>query len=150
MFIGFILFNLVPVSLASNVFEASKESTWLKLIHYKNNNGLFLSDISSSEFFLSHNGAVSPSSELKATISSFKQAFNTRYADDHPICKFPARYIWLTRKELIKNRIDPFIDCPSFISWIKPSGLDSISLVLVTGYLGNPASTSWSCSFKNK
>ncbi len=139
-----LFFCLLPhpaAAAAVNLAELAKDPRWLKLGYYKNNGGHLLSEVSSPEFFLSPEGNASPLKELSSTIESMRLPLTTQAADAHAICKFPARFLWLKSIGELTLDLDPFRDCPSLVAWLKPSNLESASLVYVTGYLGNPAST---------
>ncbi len=116
---------------------------WLGLMHFKQsgigNNIHLRSDVISPEFFLSPQGATSPSDELAATIAAiFKEPSENQ--DAHAQCRFPARYQWL-RKMLNWNGLTPpSVTCKGFNEWFKSGHVDSLSLVFATGYLSNPAS----------
>ncbi len=102
---------------------------WSKLLHFKNGG----STISSPKFFLSENGSVNASAELTATL----RAFSTPSSMAH--CRYPARYIW------VKDNVDSDLalslqNCEDYQQWIQHSKTESVSLIYVTGYLGNPAS----------
>ena len=100
-----------------------------------------MSEIITDQFFLSEAGKSSPGKELIATVEAMRLPFGKGDPNDHAICKFPARYLWLGQKELIDKKINIFEECTNFKKWVKPGGLHSASIVFVTGYLGNPAST---------
>lgn len=140
------LFLSSPLSFANIQFTADKVSNialnknldkhpqWLKLLHYQNN----ISEIKSKDFFLSKNGHKSPTDELKSTIEGF---LSPSLVDNnqHPQCQFPARLLWL-KNHLGTKLIVPEIQCPNLYKWQTDRPTSSMSLVFVTGYLGNPAS----------
>lgn len=127
----------------ANLDEAASSFTWLKLSHYEPaaRQTSYQSKIISTRFFLAPNGSSNPLRELEATIDAFSLPFSDDKPDDHAICRYPARYFWLKKQSLIDLIIDPFAACKKFNRWAKPEGLESISLILVSEYLGNPASS---------
>ncbi|MGH8457706.1 MAG: DUF4105 domain-containing protein, partial [Nevskiales bacterium] len=97
------------------------------------------SEVLSPEFFLAPNGHQSPQSELAAAIHGWFA--HTDDPDQHPRCRFPARYTWLaTQLGLDENTHNPQ-PCPRFEQWARLDQIDSISVLMVSGYLGNPASS---------
>ncbi len=112
--------------------------TWLKLLHYGHNGkqSMVLTD----GFFLSPNGRYDPKDELEATINAY---FNP-CGDDcnaHARCRFPARYYWLSQYLPLPNYNLRDEKCQRLEKWDLFDTVESISVLLVSGYLGNPAST---------
>lgn len=130
-----VLFVLVFCSWAfaheqETIIELSKNSHWLKLLHFsKHSFSSAKSDIISKEFFLSQDGATNPESELKATIEALSSS-------QEAYCRFPSRRIWLEKMgfQFAKR------DCPAFDEWTRGQSVKSISLIFASGFLGNPAS----------
>ncbi|MDN3680608.1 DUF4105 domain-containing protein [Vibrio tapetis subsp. quintayensis] len=118
----------------STISDLAKSHQWLKLLHFEGNN----SDINSREFFLSEKGSVNPELELLATINSMNQVVKGD-VNQHAQCRFPARKLWLD-SILGPRWADQSIACPNFNTWKGENKTESISLIFVTGYLGNPAS----------
>ena len=126
-----------------------KHPTWLRLLHFnpdytraKN------SEILSPRFFLAHSpkthGAstqnITPEDELKATLQSVFSSTSTEKLP-HAQCRFPARFYWLKQQLALDEQTLPLQSCTRLENWAKFSSLDSVSLILVSGYFGNPAST---------
>lgn len=142
----FILALSSPLSFANIQFTADKINNialnkrldnhpqWLKLLHYQDG----FSEIGSSTFFLADIGNTNPKQELKSTLEGF---FSPSLNDNnqHPQCRFPARRLWL-KSQLGTELSIPDIHCPDLIQWQTDRPTTSMSLVFVTGYLGNPAS----------
>ncbi|MCG9677531.1 DUF4105 domain-containing protein [Vibrio sp. Isolate24] len=102
---------------------------WTKLLHFKNGS----STISSPDFFLSENGRFDAEVELTATVNAFTRTSEMVH------CRYPARYIWL--KDNFGSDFGLSLqDCDDYQQWIQHSKTESVSVVYVTGYLGNPAS----------
>ena len=116
--------------------------TWLKLLHYKKKaTSTYQSEIVTPSFFLSEIGKTSPKKELIANINAFLKATNHGYkADEHPQCRFPARYKWIAAQLEGINVDFPQIDCPKYRQWIEESRVESISLIYASGFFENPAS----------
>ncbi len=117
-----------------------RDTTWLKLLHLDTLEGdTSKSSIITPEFFLSSNNTqkISPKEELSATIA----ALFTPPHPKHAQCQFPARFLWLQEKLQLTPADFPPISCPQFAQWSDLENLSSISLLMVSGYFGNPAST---------
>ncbi len=138
----FIFFTLLlPLYIYSaplkvDISKLSKDPTWLKLIYFdnKSKNSTVISD----QFFLSPDGKIDPKSELKATIEGY---FQDDINDSSPRCRFPARYFWLSSKIDLPNYKVVDKRCKSLSNYKPLKETKSISLIFVSGYLGNPAST---------
>jgi len=116
---------------------------WLKLLHFYSigesiGQWSFKSDIVSDAFFLSPNGNKDPKEELKATLKSVLSNQNQEN-DEHARCKFIARFKWLQSKLDFPSL--PKQNCPLFERWANLKESKGISIVYVSAYLKNPAST---------
>ena len=116
---------------------------WLKLLHFYSigetvGQWNFKSDIVSPSFFLSPLGQTNPTEELKSTLNAFLGPVNDK-PDQHARCKFIARFQWLRSKlDFPKMRK---LNCPLFERWANLKEATGISLVFVSSFLKNPAST---------
>ncbi|POP54698.1 Lnb N-terminal periplasmic domain-containing protein [Zhongshania marina] len=128
----------IPIETASeNIFN---DKTWLKLLHYQRHAGMtdeYKSTITSPQFFLSEKGRASPKDELLATLQAIYLPANDN-PNLHAQCRFRARYLWLKDKYNLSS--EPKIHCSDYLKFTSNEGIKSLSLVLATGYLGNPAS----------
>ncbi|MDB6060694.1 MAG: hypothetical protein JWM78_797 [Verrucomicrobiaceae bacterium] len=116
---------------------------WHALVHYKKNEWHFTdgvhSEIISPEFFLAKSGSTNPSAELEATIAGFYAPIGVD-PDQHPQCRFVARYKWL-RQTLDWTDVEPpLVTCKKYREWALNGHIKSVSLIFATGYLSNPAS----------
>ena len=116
--------------------ELAQAPEWRGLLHVAPDTDR--SEVNSPEFFLSARGQQSPAAELAATIDGWFQPV-TAPADRHPRCRFPARYEWL--RERLSLPEAPPIHCEQYQAWARPEQLRSVSLLMVSGFLGNPASS---------
>ncbi len=128
--------KIPPETLAQMV----RSQAWRQLLHYDKNG---ISTINSDSFFLAADGKENPAAELSALIAaySFPEESNP---NQHPRCRFPARYYWLSQQQpnlfpLPENTFVPR-QCTQFYRWSLLDEVDSLSLMLVSGYLANPAS----------
>ncbi len=115
----------VPVP---SLARSSQDPTWLRLLQYEQGESAVLSE----DFFLSPTGRHDPEAELYATLAAYTAPW-PEDPNNHARCRFPARYFWLFQ-EL------PPSQCQNFNQWALLDTVHSISLLLVSGYLGNPAS----------
>jgi len=129
----------VPAPLAAPAIETrARHPTWLRLLHYDRAGRR--SEITSREFFLAADGAADPVAEMRATLDAFAQPWSAD-ADAHPRCRFPARYFWLAQQGLLDARDWRDAHCRKLERWAQFDRLRSLSLLLVSGYFGNPASS---------
>ncbi len=128
--------DLVKQAMQKRLYE---KTTWHKLLVYEKKSSGYKSAIHSNEFFLSSNGKVNPQAELKETLLAFSKEV-AENPNQHAQCKYRGRYIWL-KSELDFERfgITP-VFCPEYEEWSLNGKTESISIMLATGYLGNPAS----------
>lgn len=125
-------------SLQKRLLEISQKTQWLYLLGYTRKKN---SNILTKQFFLSEGGRQSPHAELVATLSAFATpSENFDNINDHPQCRFRARYFWLSEHiDLADHSIEP-IRCPDFDKFNYNNQTTSISLVFASGFFGNPAS----------
>jgi hypothetical protein len=112
---------------------------WLSLLHYtQSDSDSKVSDITSSNFFLSPTGRTSPEAELIATIRSF---FEKKGDNDnlHSTCQFIARYNWIKSQVDISSLNIPKTICTNFNQWLPVGDIRSTSLIFVSSSFGNPA-----------
>ncbi len=117
----------------------ARELTWQRLLHIEL--GTHRSEINSPEFFLSPQGRTDALQELQATVAAHAEPWPTD-TNLHPRCRFPARYAWLASQGVALpgyRAREP--RCARLERWARFDHLHSVSLILVSGYFGNPAST---------
>jgi hypothetical protein len=151
LFILSVLLLLAPIASAGEggyvdeLIEAAqerrlhKERKWHALLHYMPS---LLHDhksvVDDPDFFLSQDGKTDPGAELAATLKAF---FSTDVAgDEHPQCKFVARYEWL-RSELgfDESRLPPN-ECVKFKEYMEHINPRSAVLIFPESYMNSPAS----------
>lgn len=140
-YLSFVAF--LPVNASASPIDSQKAAIveqlgshpqWLKLLHFQRGESLIESDA----FFFAPEGRVNPKAELLATLEEFENDAN-RTNQELAQCRFPARYLWL-KKQLGSQFSAPKVRCEKLEGWQEENQLDSISLIFVTGYMGNPAS----------
>ncbi len=133
--------NISGLIQQADKLHLSENRYWRALLHYRqthNNQGV-KSSVISPEFFLSPEGSKNPSAELSATLAAFFQAPGEDL-NQHPQCRFVARYQWL-RKSLDWGELTPpDVKCEKYQAWSVNGRVNSISVIFATGYLSNPAS----------
>ena len=112
--------------------------TWLKLLHYERDSKQ--SVVLTDSFFLSPDGKSDPNAELTATINAYFAPWDEN-ANEHARCRFPARYFWLSQQLHLPDYNLRESKCERLENWALFDSVNSISLLLVSGYFGNPAST---------
>ncbi len=130
------------------------DPTWLRLLHFRVTPRIANhSDIITPEFFNAYDKSIhaglkpnlatrgiTSKQELIATLNAFYQPI-LKDQNLHPQCRFPARFFWLNTKLNFQDKQLPKIVCGRLEKWAKFQTLNSISLIMVSGYFGNPAST---------
>ncbi len=133
--IGFILINLnaVEFNLKNiSIDEISSSKQWRQLLYFNKE-----SEIKDKKYFLSEIGNLDPKAELLATINAYKE----ENSDNDPVCLFPARYYFLSKYISFPKYKKINDGCTNLKKWQPIKNTDNISLVLVSGYISNPAST---------
>ena len=113
-------------------------AVWLKLLHFEGR--LPKSVVLTDDFFLSPEGKSDPQSELRATLEAYFLPWQ-KGIGEHPRCRFPARYYWLSRQLHLPGYGLKDPRCRRLSNWALVERVKSVSLLLVSGYMGNPAST---------
>jgi hypothetical protein len=117
----------------------ARERTWEVLLHYKPDGSGVKSLVSDTRFFLAPDGRRDPESELFATLASFFTG-TVKEDEEHPQCRFVARYTWLDeRLEFDPARL-PRASCPKFEQALHLVNPRSLVLVYPNTLLNNPSS----------
>jgi hypothetical protein len=115
---------------------------WRRLGHWRP--GLFggrHSEADGADFFLAPGGKDDPGAELEATVRGFflpEASFPGR--TQHPLCRFPARFAWLSRELGLDARRLPAVGCARFEEFWGRLQARSATVVFSSYYLNNPAS----------
>jgi hypothetical protein len=124
----------------AQAMELAQAPYWQQLLHLRHSlTGRTVSDVISPRFFLSPNGQEDAAAELKATIEAFFEPVGED-PNQHPQCRFPARYRWLQQRLSWPDVASPHPVCERYLHWARPGRFRSVSLVFATGYFSNPAS----------
>ncbi len=119
--------SLLPNIDTSKLASLAEHSQWQHLLFYKEGKA----EVISPNFYLTDRDAqstqaFSPYKELLATLNNAR--------DNNVVCRYPARYLWLNQ-QLPELNID-LQSCQEL-----PDPNQEISLILVSSYLKNPASS---------
>jgi hypothetical protein len=111
---------------------------WYVLLHYKPHGNGVESLIDDPEFFLSPEGKKNPEAELDATIRAL---FESELKDDnHPKCRFIARYEWLKEEIGFDDKFFSDILCTDFNDKYNRVQPYKAVLVFPAAYMNNPSS----------
>jgi hypothetical protein len=125
----------------SKALELSKTKQWKNLLHWRFNLiGGMEGEADSSNFYFSSEGKENLDLELEATIKAFVTTpIDITKLDEHPICKFPSRVLFLKEKLKSAQKIQN-IDCPKYLKFKKRVAAKGISLVFSSYFISRPAS----------
>jgi len=103
---------------------------WAKLLHYRGS----ISEIDSSNFFISANGKKDKKKELFETIKALQNG------TQNVLCRFPLRVEWL--KQNIPNLEDTIVSysCEELDNFVRFTNAKYVSLVFPTAHINSPAS----------
>lgn len=120
--------------------KLAKETQWIRLGHWTKSRILrqTISQADGLDFFIHQDGKESPQKELEATIT----AFFTAKADtkEHPICRFPARFLWLAEQLKFDASRLTMPTCKKFQEYLTQLDPKSITLVFSSYFLSKAAS----------
>ncbi len=130
------------------VDRLAADPVWLELIHAERDRGddRFEPAVRGDDFYLSDPSRLSPAAELDATFAAFARAGAPSRPidpDNDPRCLFPARRLWLQERARAYGVTIDGLDaprCPAFERWLDLDDVESLSLLHVSGFFGNPAS----------
>jgi hypothetical protein len=136
--------GLNPLKIAAVVALAKSrqlagERYWHLLLHYVPTLLGFESEADGVGFFFATNGKTNPEAELEATLAALLSDYSGAI-DDHPACRFPARYAWLSEQlgfPTLPFRPPP---CPALNKWLRHMDVGGITLIYASAYLNAPAS----------
>lgn len=129
-----------PLILESRKLELSQSKEWKNLLHWRwNLFGGTESEADGDGFFFSKEGSEDLKAELEGTIVAFTQEYSGKDVDEHPICRFPARYLFLDSKLSISKTVKA-PSCPKLNDFKKKISAKGISLVFSSYFINRPAS----------
>jgi len=114
--------------------KLSSSAQWLALLHYpKDPRAPQVSYIDDSDFFLSVDGHREPALELEATLQFFTE-------NPKGLCRYPARYRWLSSVLGFGAPGDPETQCPEYSTWLRDMNATDLVIVFASSYVNSPSS----------
>jgi len=118
-----------------------KKTEWKNLLHYEIDGQDYKSHVIDKRFFFSKDGKNNPETELIETLSAmFLPAESAATLDEHPQCRFPARFNWLKTSLKINTTLLPDVACPSYEKWRNENASGKITMVFPAYHLNSPSS----------
>lgn len=114
------------------------ERYWKILLHYKPAGKGLVSLVDDPRFFLATTGKGDPKTELEATIAGFFE--EDKSDQEHPICRFPARYNWIKERLVIDESRLPPVSCAKLEEALNAVNPKSVALVFPSAHISGPAS----------
>lgn len=131
---------LEELVLDADRLELASDPYWYKLLHYREVDSTSVRSAARGEgFLLAEAGRDDPRAELEATLTSFFQP-PSEGQEQHPQCRFIARYHWLDARLGFDGSKLPPHACPEFDQWYRTIKPDRLTLVFASAYVNNPAS----------
>jgi hypothetical protein len=96
--------------------------------------------VDSREFFNAPDGKNDPRAELEATLRSFFSDAPDSAEQQHPQCRFPARFGWLAAELALDPARLPRPECRRYRDWRAAVDAKQLTLVFASAYLNNPGS----------
>lgn len=131
--------------------QAAQQREWLHLLHYRKKNLSIKNKMQSiaddKTFFIATNGHINAADEIRSELKAMQAtarlnnlSTTDKRLNEHPQCKFPARFDWL--KKQFPNWAAQVISlpCPAYETWIKEMQPHSITLVFPAAYINSPSS----------
>ena len=118
--------------------ELARDPHWHTLLHYKGGLFGFRSLVDDPKFFLAKDGKHDSEAELDATIRAFFQPPVEN--EKHAVCRFPARFDWLTAKLAIDESRLPVPRCDPFEALLRQIQPNAITLIFPASHMNSPAS----------
>lgn len=132
-----LLILIFPFYINANTVKISNSKTWKDLLHLDKD---LKPKINTSSFLLSYDN-FSSENELLKTLEAFKK-------DKVNICKYPARYTFLSKQKNLNIENFDLNRCVQFKKYIDNTGTKDISLVFVSENVTNPSSMMGHIFFK--
>ncbi|HKU42022.1 MAG TPA: DUF4105 domain-containing protein [Polyangiales bacterium] len=135
----------------ARALKLAEHPQWRKLLHYRLGvmgegflGGGYTSEADGANFFMSERGKVDPEGELEATLRGLFLPLSATSSkadpDDHPLCRFPARFLFLSSALGIDPLRLPVQRCPRAEKFMRELDPGSLTLIFSSYYLNNPAS----------
>jgi len=112
---------------------------WKILLHYEKSLTGLKSVVDDPEFFASPQGKQDTKKELLATLEAFFEP-PVENETQHPVCKWIARFHWLSAQLEINPSRLPHSDCAIYHKVIKELNPESVALSYPASFINSPAS----------
>ena len=129
------IFLICPV-FAYEVYPAYKTSQWQNLLHYHNGQSVINK---SSDFFLAKDGYKNPKAEYIATLKAFSDD-DVSEADNHAICKYPARFDYVLKVNGFKKTDFPNVKCLAYEEYEQKVPIDNVTMIFASENNVSPSS----------
>ena len=115
---------------------------WRSLLHYAGTGDDTVSEVDTAGFFLTPKGKTDPAAELAATLRAFFRPPDATVGprDEHPQCRFNARFQWLDERLGFDRDRLPVRPCEQLEQWLDRIDPAGAALVFPAAYLNNPSS----------
>ncbi len=131
------LLIFIPLSIFGMDKNLYEDKVWKSLLHLDTNDN---PSINTPTFLLSYEN-FSPKNELEKTLEAFQK-------NSQNICKYPARYLWISQNIEMKIKKFDLKSCIEFEEYRKNTNPYNISLVFVSEDVSNPTSMMGHIFFK--
>jgi hypothetical protein len=133
---------LATLRASARASHLADDPAWADLLQYEPYpvTGHLRSLADDTGFFNAPDGARNPAAELDATLARLFAPARPDAPDDHPQCRFPARYHWLKNRLSIDPARLPEQPCPRLEAWTKEINPAGVTLVFPSAYVNSPAS----------
>jgi hypothetical protein len=125
-------------SLASGLRSDSLKQ-WYSLLHVPNG-ASSESQVQDPNFFLYRLKPWSPEAELEATKNAILDDKTEFSENEHPVCRFPARVMYLIKNKYVQSEQVAKPSCPLLDIYKKTTRAKKVSYVFSSYFLGSPGS----------
>ena len=129
------VFLIYPV-FAYEVYPAYKTQQWQSLLHYHNGKSVINKG---SNFFLAKDGYKNPKAVYIATLKAFSND-DVSKADNHAICKYPARFDYVLKVNGFKKADFPNVKCSAYEEYEQKVPIDNVVIVFASENNDSPSS----------
>jgi len=120
--------------------DLAHQPIWLRLGHFRKGWFGWESEADGRGFFAAEDGKGNPEAELDATLRAFFISPPSDASIEHPICRYPARFIWLSEQLGIDAKQLPRVSCQRYEKFKQELDAKSLTLIFSSYFLNNPAS----------
>lgn len=121
--------------------KLDRNPVWHALLHYKPGLlGSYESEVDGQDFFTSARGKTDPAQELRATLASLFSGVELPPYKLTPQCRFPARYLWLSRQLQVDPARLPAQSCQRLDIFMQALQADGLSVVFPASHPNSPSS----------